>query len=247
VGSDRTSGKRRILIVEDDPDLCDLLRYNFEGAGYQTSAVASGAAALRELETFIPDLILLDLVLDDVSGLEVCRRIRTNRRIRQPIMIVLTAKSDEIDRVVAFEVGADDYVVKPFSMRELLLRVRAHLRDKHAGEGTGTAEAPRSYEVGALKVDLERYRVSIGGKEIQLSALEMRLLAYLITARGAVCSRATLLRDVWHYKPGITTRTVDTHVKRLRDKLGQAGILIQTVRGLGYRFDDLGTARGGIV
>jgi two-component system phosphate regulon response regulator PhoB len=241
---DRTTPtQHRVLVVEDDPDLSELLRYNLENAGYEARAVDTGDRALRENATFMPDLVLLDVMLEGISGFEVCGRLRAGGRGRKPIVIMVTARADEIDRVVGFEVGADDYVVKPFSVRELLLRVRAHLRGTIGEDATATSARPRRYEVGALKLDLDRHHVLVGDEEVRVSALEMRLLSYLVAADGTVCSRPALLRDVWNYKPGVTTRTVDTHVKRLRDKLGPAGALIETVRGLGYRLADVRTSR----
>ncbi len=237
--------KHRVLVVEDDPDLQELLAYNLDSAGYEVRRASSGTEALDLVERFEPDLVLLDVMLSDLSGFEVCRRIRGGAARRQPAIIMVTAKGDEIDRVVGLEIGADDYVVKPFSMRELLLRVRAHLRPyvlEAAPEAARSRPAPararKRYEIGPLVVDLDGHRVYVAGEEIAVSALEMRLLTYLLQAEGAVCSRANLLTDVWHYSPDVTTRTVDTHVKRLRDKLGRAGDLIQTVRGLGYRLSE---------
>lgn len=237
--------KQRVLVVEDDPDLQELLRYNLEASGYEVKSADAGETGLREAQIFSPDVVLLDLMLSDMSGLDVCRRIRAAGGRRQPVVIMLTAKGDEIDRVVGFEVGADDYVVKPFSMRELLLRVRSHLRDSvpadHTpalGTSTASARARRRFEVGQLKIDMDEHRVLVGEEEIAVSALEMRLLVYLAQKEGMVCPRSDLLTDVWHYSPEVTTRTVDTHIKRLRDKLGRAGGLIQTVRGLGYRLSD---------
>jgi two-component system, OmpR family, phosphate regulon response regulator PhoB len=247
--------KQRIVIFEDDLDLQDLLAYNLTGAGHDVRGATTAADGLELVETFRPDLVLLDLMLPDLSGLEVCRRIRAAEARPQPVVIILTAKGDEIDRVVGFEIGADDYVVKPFSMRELLLRVRAHLRFADAeaeGRAPSSSSSPsspfrerprRRFEIGPLRVDLDGHRVTVDEEEIPVSALEMRLLAYLAQSEGTVCSRAELLTDVWHYSPDVTTRTVDTHVKRLRDKLGPAGALIQTVRGLGYRLSDPASAR----
>jgi two-component system phosphate regulon response regulator PhoB len=234
--------KQRILVVEDDPDLQDVLTYNLSASGYEVQVALDGAKALDLVQSYGPDLLLLDLMLSDISGLEVCRRVRAMPG-RQPVIVMVTARGEEIDRVVGFEIGADDYVVKPFSMRELLLRVRAHLRTPSAPGGAAPAASAagrgaRRFEIGPLKVDLDGHRVQVEDQEISVSALEMRLLAYLAQSEGMVCSRTDLLTDVWHYSPGVTTRTVDTHVKRLRDKLGRAGALIQTVRGMGYRLSD---------
>ncbi len=250
----RLSG-RRVLVVEDEPDLRDLLSYNLQGAGYEVKAAESGELGLSLYESFDPHVILLDLMLTDLQGTEVCRRIRAQKRAQQPSIIMLTAKGDEIDRVVGFEVGADDYVVKPFSMRELLLRVNAMFRNGRASAGhgaasdtTAVASAPaagadpevkksrRKLIVANLSVEVDGHHAFVDDQEIHVIILEMRLLIYLMESRGRVRSREELLADVWGYKPGVSTRTVDTHVKRLRDKLDSAGRLIETVRGMGYRF-----------
>jgi two-component system phosphate regulon response regulator PhoB len=230
---------RRVLVVEDEPDLRELLTYNLEAAGFTVHAADKGLDGLAEVQGFAPDVILLDLMLPDIPGTEVCRRIRAaDRSVPQPAIVMLTAKGDEIDRVVGFELGADDYVVKPFSVRELVLRVSAILRARARPgglEAPATQAARRRYVVGPLEVDVDGYHVFVGGDEVHMSAMEMRLLIYLVEHRGRVRSREDLLEDVWGYKPGVSTRTVDTHVKRLRDKLGDAGSLVETVRGMGYR------------
>lgn len=238
--------ERRVLVIEDESDIRDLLSYNFQSNGYAVKTADTGQLGWEAFESFTPDVVLLDLMLPDVPGTEICRRIRASTDAAQPAIIMLTAKGEEIDRVVGFEVGADDYVVKPFSVRELLLRVNAVLR----GRGVASAAAPRrtapaaaptprrKYTVGPLRVDVDGHYVFVKQAEIHVSAIEMRLLVYLIEHRGRVRSREDLLEDVWGYKPGVSTRTVDTHVKRLRDKLGAAGELVETVRGTGYRLAD---------
>jgi two-component system, OmpR family, phosphate regulon response regulator PhoB len=242
------TAERRVLVIEDEEDIRDLLSYNLQSGGYQVKSVETGQLGLAAVDEFVPDVVLLDLMLPDVSGTEVCRRIRSRTDTSQPAIIMLTAKGEEIDRVVGFEVGADDYVVKPFSVRELLLRVNAVLRGRNGivptvGEKRPAlvppvAKSRRKYAVGPLKVDVDGHYVHVKQSEIHVSAIEMRLLVYLIEHRGRVRSREDLLEDVWGYKPGVSTRTVDTHVKRLRDKLGSAGSLIETVRGTGYRLAD---------
>ncbi len=248
--SNERAAERRVLVIEDEPDIRDLLSYNLQSGGFQVKTADTGTRGLALFETFGPDVILLDLMLPDVPGTEVCRRIRARTSGAQPAIIMLTAKGEEIDRVVGFEVGADDYVVKPFSVRELLLRVNAVLRGRNAagaasqtrpsGSGAAAVSGPceptrKKYTVGPLRVDVDGHYVFVKQNEIHVSAIEMRLLVYLISHRGRVRSREDLLEDVWGYKPGVSTRTVDTHVKRLRDKLGMAGGLIETVRGTGYR------------
>lgn len=246
----RLSG-RRVLVIEDEPDIRDLLTYNLQSAGYEVKSADSGEGGLELYEAFEPQVILLDLMLNGLQGTEVCRRIRAQKQEVQPAIIMLTAKGDEIDRVVGFELGADDYVVKPFSMRELLLRVNAMFRPRGANGASASGETPavagedgpakprRRLVVGNLQVDVDGHHAFVDGTEIHVSILEMRLLIYLMESKGRVRSREELLGDVWGYKPGVSTRTVDTHVKRLRDKLDTAGKLIETVRGMGYRFAEV--------
>ena len=235
-----TNPDRRILVVEDESDLRELLTYNLTAAGFTVQATETGTEGLEAIGKFAPDVVLLDLMLPDIPGTEVCRRIRGDTTSRQPAVMMLTAKGEEIDRVVGFELGADDYVVKPFSVRELVLRVGAILRARRppvAAAAAATPAAPqrRRYVVGPLELDVDGYHVFVNGQEVHVSTLEMRLLVYLVEHRGRVRSREHLLEDVWGYKPGVSTRTIDTHVKRLRDKLGDAGALVETVRGTGYR------------
>jgi two-component system phosphate regulon response regulator PhoB len=196
-----------------------------------------GEEGLRLARERKPDLVLLDLMLPDVPGTEVCKQLRSGAATRDAKIMVLTAKGEEIDRVVGFELGADDYVVKPFSVRELVLRIQAVLRR------AGGEEQPQPViEFGRLKVDREAHRAWVDGKEIELTALEFKLLVMLHDRRNRVQTREALLQDVWAIDADITTRTVDTHVKRLREKLGAAGEYIETVRGVGYRFADTPSA-----
>jgi len=235
-----TNPDRRILVVEDESDLRELLTYNLTAAGFTVQATETGTEGLEAVHKFAPDVVLLDLMLPDIPGTEVCRRIRGDTTSRQPAVMMLTAKGEEIDRVVGFELGADDYVVKPFSVRELVLRVGAILRARRppvlaTAAGAPAAPQRRRYVVGPLELDVDGYHVFVNGQEVHVSTLEMRLLVYLVEHRGRVRSREDLLEDVWGYKPGVSTRTIDTHVKRLRDKLEDAGSLVETVRGTGYR------------
>ncbi len=224
-----------ILIVEDEPDLSSTLEFNLEKEGFQTRVAASGEAALRlAQEKPLPDLILLDLMLPDISGTEVCRRLRQNEETRQIPVMMLTAKSEEVDRIVGFELGADDYVTKPYSVRELLLRMRAVLRRSVSPppEPSETGEL----RFGVLRLDLEGHRVWVEGEEILLTALEFKLLHTLMSRRGRVQTRKQLLQEVWGIRADVNTRTVDTHVKRLRQKILAAGDYVETLRGVGYRF-----------
>jgi two-component system phosphate regulon response regulator PhoB len=221
-----------VLVIEDEVDLATTLEYNLRSEGFQVRVAHSGKQGLASATTEpLPDIIVLDLMLPDLSGTEICRRLREQERTRELPVIMCTAKGEEIDRVVGFEVGADDYVVKPFSVRELILRVRALLRRVQRTEGE-----PSLVRFGRLKIDRDAHRAWVDDAEIGLTALEFRLLHAFLTRRGRVQSRDALLDDVWGMDADVTTRTVDTHVKRLREKLGDAGAYIETLRGVGYRF-----------
>jgi len=221
----------RILVVEDETDLAELVAFNLRGAGHDVTVAHDGNTALAEIQRSQPDLLVLDVMLPDVSGIEVCRRLRRNpQTVRLPV-IMLTARTDEVDRVVGFEVGADDYVPKPFSPRELVLRVEAILRRTIPAVEVG----PQVIALGDLVIDVPAHRVEVKGEEILLTALEFRLLLDLASRAGRVQSRDALLERVWGYSPDVETRTVDTHVKRLREKLGAGAAHIETVRGVGYR------------
>jgi len=221
----------RILIVEDEADIRDVVAFNLRQAGHHVLTAATAKEAIEKLEQS-PALVVLDIMLPDASGVEVCRTIKREARTKHIPVIMVTARGEEIDRVVGFEVGADDYLVKPFSMRELLLRVKAVLRRA----GTGTAAPPTIIELGDLRIDRAAHRLWVAGTEVELTALEFRLLMTFYERRERVQSRSTLLDDVWGVSPDIVTRTVDTHVKRLREKLAGSGDMIETVRGVGYRF-----------
>jgi two-component system, OmpR family, phosphate regulon response regulator PhoB len=224
----------RILVVEDEKDLQEVLAYNLRQAGHVAIVVGTGREALAAVAEQRPDLVLLDLMLPDVSGTEICRRLKGEALTRDMPIVMVTAKGDEVDRVVGFELGADDYVVKPYSLRELLLRIDAVLRRMTPAAQAGTTRGPLVF--GMLRVDRDAHRVWVDDEEITLTALELRLLSTLLERRGRVQSRPALLDDVWGVSGEMTTRTVDTHVKRLREKLRDAGPYIETVRGVGYRF-----------
>jgi two-component system phosphate regulon response regulator PhoB len=228
-----------ILIVEDEQDLAATLEFNLQKEGFQCLVAHTGQDARDILQRDpLPSLVVLDLMLPDSSGTEICRELRADDRTRRMPILMLTAKGDEIDRVVGFEVGADDYVVKPYSTRELILRIRALLR--RASESASPQEPNEEGEIlfGVLRVDPAAHRVWVQGEEASLTALEFRLLQTLLQRRGRVQSRERLLDDVWGIQADVTTRTVDTHVKRLRQKLGAAAEYIETLRGVGYRFID---------
>jgi two-component system, OmpR family, phosphate regulon response regulator PhoB len=221
----------RILIVEDEADLASLLEYNLKAEGHTTELARTGAAALSRLKTFKPELVLLDLMLPDISGNDVSRLIREAPESKRTPIIMVTARGEETDRVRGLELGADDYVTKPFSVKELLLRIKAVLRRGTEEVLTGKAVI----EAGDIKLDSERHEVLVRGKPVVLTALEFRLLKTFLERPGRVQTRDTLLSDVWGIDAEITTRTVDTHIKRLREKLGPAGEIIETIRGVGYK------------
>jgi DNA-binding response OmpR family regulator len=222
----------KILVVDDEPDAVELIEFNLKTAGYEVVTAGDGAEALKKARTFAPNLILLDLMLPEVDGLEVCKLLRRDPATSGIPVIMVTAKAAEIDRVLGLELGADDYVTKPFSPRELVLRVKSILRRGQADE----AEKSDQYHIGDLFVDIPRHLVTVTGKRVELTATEFRLLTILAERRGRVQSREQLLQDVWQYDNLIDTRTVDTHMRRLREKLGRAAKYLDTVRGVGYRF-----------
>ena len=222
----------KILVIEDEPDIRRNLEYNLSREGFSVSAAASISEANTLLATTDYNLILLDLMLPDGSGLDLCKSIKSNSATESIPIIILTAKDDEVDKVVGFELGADDYVTKPFSVRELILRVKAVL--KRGSKKKEIVEVVRQF--GDLKIDVDSHEVHVDDTKINLTAIEFRLLKQLVDTRGRVQSRDQLLSDVWGYSAEVTTRTVDTHVKRLREKLGPIGKYVQTIRGVGYKF-----------
>lgn len=223
--------KAKILVVDDEPDALELITFNLKNAGFDVLTADDGEAALQLARNQLPDLVLLDLMLPEVDGLEVCKILRRDPATSAIPIIMVTAKAAEMDRVLGLELGADDYVTKPFSPRELVLRVKNLLRRRQAAE----AKADR-IAVGDLVIDVPRHLVTVQGKTVVLTATEFRLLSVLAQRRGRVQSRDQLLRDVWDYESSIDTRTVDTHMRRLREKLGPAARYLDTVRGVGYRF-----------
>ena len=230
----------RILVIEDEADIRQILTYNLGQAGHEMLPAERGEAGLALARERRPDLVLLDLMLPDMSGLDVCRKLKGDPVSRHIPVIILTARSEEIDRVVGFELGADDYVVKPFSVRELSLRIQAVLRRAQgptAAPGVPPETAGRM-RYGRLRVDRDAHRAWVDGNEVDLTPLEMKLLWTLYERRGRVQTRGVLLDDVWEANPENNTRTVDTHIKRLREKLGAVGSYVETVRGIGYRFAD---------
>ena len=222
----------KILIIEDEPDIRKNLEYNLSREGYSVLTAASIAEAEQLIYSNNLSLILLDLMLPDGSGLDLCKKMKSDPDVQNLPIIILTAKDDEVDKVVGFELGADDYVTKPFSVRELILRIKAVL--KRGENKKDIVEIDRQF--GDLKIDIDSHEVFVDGELVNLTALEFKLLIQLVDRRGRVQSREQLLADVWGYSSEVTTRTVDTHIKRLREKLGTMGKYVQTIRGVGYKF-----------
>ena len=222
-----------ILVVDDEPEAVELLDFNLKKAGFDVQSATDGAQALRRARSSLPSLILLDLMLPEIDGLEVCKMLRRDPATARIPIIMLTAKAAEVDRIVGLEIGADDYLAKPFSPRELVLRVNKILRRSQ----TDQAE-PDVFKFGELLIDSPRHLVKWRTKPVELTHTEFKLLLLLARRSGRVQSREQLLRDVWEYDNVIDTRTVDTHMRRLRDKLGPAAKHLDTVRGVGYRFLD---------
>ena len=218
----------RVLIVDDDPDIVRLVSYNLAQAGFEPSSAGTGRQALEMIESTAPDLVLLDLMLPDIDGIEVCRTLRSRESTRLLPIVMLTARSEEIDRVVGFELGADDYVMKPFSTRELVLRVKSILRRTREDRSD-------VLRVGRIQLNSGRRECLLGTDPVSLTVKEFALLHELMKARGNVLTRDNLMDRVWGYHGEATSRTLDTHIRRLREKLGQEGGCVETVRGVGYR------------
>ena len=227
--------KQKILLVEDEPDLLQTLAFNFENEGYKVAKALDGKEAMKFLEDDDSiSLVILDLMLPDMSGLDICRHIRAADNLKDILVIMVTAKGEEVDRVVGFEVGADDYVVKPYSVRELLLRVGGMLK-RSSKEKQSNDKDLVEYE--DLKIDNNKHKVYLSDEKISLTLKEFKLLKHLLLKADKVQSRDNLLEKVWGYNNDVTTRTVDTHIKRLRSKIGKYGDKIETIRGEGYLFN----------
>ncbi|MGA2659888.1 MAG: response regulator [Verrucomicrobiota bacterium] len=225
--------KPKILVVDDEPEAVELVEFNLRQAGFDVVTAADGAEALKKARGLLPNLIVLDLMLPEVDGLEVCKMVRRDPLTAAVPIVMVTARAAEIDRILGLELGADDYITKPFSPRELILRIKKILQRSQAA-----AQEPAVLKFGDLVIDSPRHLVSWHGKPIELTATEFKLLTILAQRRGRVQSREQLLRDVWDYNSLVDTRTVDTHMRRLREKLGPAARLLDTVRGVGYRFTE---------
>ena len=229
--------KDHILLVEDEPDLLQTLSFNFESEGYKVSKALNGEEAMKLLDKNDSiAMVILDLMLPDTSGLDICRHIRKTDDLKDILVIMVTAKGEEVDRVVGFEVGADDYVVKPYSVRELLLRVGGMLKRSSKEKDESDKEVLVFED---LKIDTNKHKVYLSDKKISLTSKEFKLLKHLLSKADKVQTRDNLLNKVWGYDQDVTTRTVDTHIKRLRSKIGKYGDKIETVRGEGYIFNKL--------
>ncbi len=223
---------QRILVVEDEPDILEILRYNLEREGYAVDALTRGDDALEAIRKRPPDLLLLDLMLPGMDGLEITRLLKRSRETEGIPLIMLTAKDQEVDRIVGLELGADDYLAKPFSPREVVLRVKAVLR-----RSNGSSAGAQTLRVGGLELDIPAHRLLVNGGEVEVTATEFRLIKVLMERAGRVQTRTQLLADVWQYSEDVDSRTVDTHVRRLRKKLGGEATRIETVIGVGYRLE----------
>ena len=220
-----------ILVVEDEKDIVDLIKYHLEQSGFSVITALDGPSGLERAKKENPSLIILDLMLPEMDGKDICRALKSNASTRSIPILMLTARSEEVDRIVGFELGADDYVTKPFSPKELVLRVKAILRRKEVPQ-----EGEKIIQIGDLLIDIDRHHVSIRKNPIRLTSTEFKLLVELASKRGRVQTRGRLLDKVWGYTYDGYARTVDTHVRRLREKMGPLGDLIETIRGVGYRF-----------
>tara|TARA_B110000495_G_C23036002_1_gene618726 strand:- start:1338 stop:2075 length:738 start_codon:yes stop_codon:yes gene_type:complete len=224
---------RKILVVDDEYDVTELLSYNLRRNGFRVQSVNDPRRVMDVVREFEPELIVLDIMMPDLSGLQVCRMIRQESSLKAIPIIFLSAKTEEGDRIEGFESGADDYVCKPFSPKELMLRVLAVL--KRAGEDVEEEGEARFLEVNGIRLDVEHHSVDVRGSPIELTATEFRLLKLLMQELGKAQTREKLLQKVWNYENDIETRTVDTHMRRLREKLGEEASVLETVRGVGYR------------
>ena len=227
---------KKVLIVEDDRHIAKLLKYNLEKIDFVCFVATSGEQAFEALDIHPIDLIILDVMLPKMDGFEVCKRIKQNEKLAGIPVVMLTARGEEVDRIVGLELGADDYMVKPFSPRELILRIKGILRRKDSKIET----SKDIIEVEGLKIDISRHKVKVKDKDIILTAMEFKLLVTLVSRQGRVQTRDRLLNDVWDMNAEVTTRTIDTHIKRLRQKMGKTGKYIETIRGHGYRFNEEG-------
>lgn len=228
------SKAKKILIVDDEADVTELVAYHLKAKGFQVEVLNDPNASIGIARSFVPDLIILDVMMPDLNGIQICRMLRADPKLKQVPIIFLTAKAEEADRIQGLETGADDYICKPFSTKELILRVQTILRRA----GDGGVETPKTLQVGLIVMDTERHEVRLDGAPLDLTATEFKLLQLLMERRGRVQTREHLLINVWNYETEIETRTVDTHVRRLREKLGPEAGWLETIRGVGYRLSE---------
>jgi phosphate regulon transcriptional regulator PhoB len=224
--------KQLIAIVEDEEDIAHLVAVNLEKSGFETRTFSTGASMLKFIEKRLPDLVILDLMLPDMDGLEICKYLRQDAEFASVPVIMLTARTEETDRVLGLELGADDYVTKPFSVRELVARVKAVLR-RRAKPDT----AQKALTVGTVSIDPARHEVTVAGKPVELTATEFRILALLVSAPGRVFTRDQILDHLWGHEKAVIDRTVDVHIRNLRDKLGKAAGHVRNIRGVGYKVE----------
>ncbi len=222
---------KSILIIEDEKDIVDLIEYHLKQSGFSVISALDGPAGLEKAKKKGPNLIILDLMLPGMDGKDICRSLKSNPQTQSIPILMLTAKAEETDRLIGFELGADDYVTKPFSPKELVLRVKAILRRKEVGH-----EGEKIIQIGDLLIEIDRHQISIKKRPVRLTSTEFKLLVELASKRGRVLTREHLLDRVWGYTYEGYARTVDTHVRRLREKMGTLGDSIETIRGVGYRF-----------
>jgi DNA-binding response OmpR family regulator len=225
----------QILLVDDDKELLAALEVKLQKEGYQIDTAPDGEVALEKIRANLPDLVILDVNMPRMNGMDVCKALRSDDRTRDLAVIMLTARDDEVDRILGLEFGADDYVTKPYNPRELILRVKGLLkRIFHFQDNPGAQE---QIQVGPLSIDLSKHEVQVDGELVELTLTEFKLLAHLIENPGKIKTRDFLLEEIWEYSDGVFSRTIDTHIQRLRSKLKEAGKYIKTVRGVGYRFE----------
>ncbi|HUJ43522.1 MAG TPA: response regulator transcription factor [Opitutaceae bacterium] len=222
---------KKILIVDDEPDVVDLVSYHLKARGYQVQTVLDPNSSIGTARSYSPDLVILDIMMPDLNGIQICRILRADSKLKNVPIVFLTAKGEEADRITGFETGCDDYICKPFSIKELILRVQSILHRV----SQGASDDKRILQIGQIVLDIECHKVTVQGRPIELTATEFKLLRLLIERRGRVHTREHLLINVWNYETEIETRTVDTHIRRLREKLGPEADWIETVRGVGYR------------
>jgi two-component system phosphate regulon response regulator PhoB len=230
---------KKVLIVDDEADVTDLVAYNLRAKGCVVETLNDPTSSIGIARSFLPDLVILDVMMPDLSGVQICKMLRADPRLKNVPVIFLTAKAEEHDRVQGLESGADDYICKPFSIKELTLRIQSLLRRAAAGITAAAAPSGPSpatrHQIGGINLDVERHAVTVHGQPIELTATEFRLLQLLMERRGRVQTREHLLLNVWNYETEIETRTVDTHIRRLREKLGAEADWVETIRGVGYR------------